>query len=77
MTNMNTFQFTDADLQSELQHYNGEIPLKEYIDRSPECRETFRRFCQEYDLPADEKAAERFFDWLLEQEEEAHTDGLD
>ena len=77
MTDMNTFQYTNADLQLDLRHYDGEIPLKEYIERSPEYRETFCQFCQEYDLPADEKAAERFFDWLLEQEEEVHTDGLD
>ena len=75
--NMNTFQYTDADLQLDMHLYNGETPLKEYIERSPEYREAFGQFCQEYDLSTDEKAAERFFDWLLEQEEEAHTDGLD
>jgi len=69
--------YTNADLQLDLQLYEGDVTLKEYAERSPEYREAFRQFCQEYGLTADEKAAGRFFDRMLEQEEQAQTDGLD
>lgn len=69
--------YTDADLQLDLQLYEGDVTLQEYAERSPEYREAFRQFCQEYGLTADEKAAGRFFDWMLDQEERAHTDELD
>lgn len=69
--------YTNADLQLDLQLYEGDVNLKEYAERSSEYREAFRQFCQEYGLTADEKAAGRFFDRMLEQEEQAHTDGLD
>ena len=69
--------YTDADLQLDLQLYEGDVTLQEYAKRSPEYREAFRQFCQEYGLTADEKAAGRFFDWMLDQEERAHTDELD
>ena len=69
--------YTDAELQLDLQLYEGDVTLQEYAERSPEYREAFRQFCREYGLQTDEKAAGRFFDWMLEQEEQAHTDGLD
>ena len=69
--------YTNADLQLDLQLYEGDITLQEYAERSPEYCEAFRQFCQDYGLTADGKAAGRFFDWMLEQEEQAHTDGLD
>ena len=69
--------YTDADLQLDLQLYEGDVTLQEYAERSSEYREAFRQFSQEYGLTADEKAAGRFFDWMLDQEERAHTDELD
>ena len=69
--------YTDADLQLDLQLYEGDVTLQEYAERSSEYCEAFRQFCREYGLQTDEKAAGRFFDWMLEQEEQAHTDGLD
>lgn len=69
--------YTNADLRLDLQLYEGDVTLQEYAERSPEYCEAFRQFCQDYGLTADGKAAGRFFDWMLEQEEQAHTDGLD
>lgn len=69
--------YTDTDLQLALQLYEGDVTLQKYAERSPEYCEAFRQFCREYGLQTDEKAAGRFFDWMLEQEEQAHTDGLD
>lgn len=74
---MTNLVYTNADLRLDLQLYEGDVTLQEYAERSPEYREAFRRFCQKYGQTVDEKAAGRFFDWLLEQEEQAHTDGLD
>ena len=39
--------------------------------------DNFQKFCKENNLQEDEAAANKFMDWLLEQEEKAHTDGLD
>ena len=42
--------YTNADLQLDLQLYEGDITLQEYAERSPEYCEAFRQFCQEYGL---------------------------
>ena len=73
---MNT-TFTDADLRLYLQLYEGGITLQQYSERHAEHREAFRQFCQDSGLRPSEQAAERFFDRLLEEEEKAHTEGLD
>ncbi len=73
---MNT-SFTDADLSLDLQFYEGNITLKQYAERHTEHQEAFLQFCQDSGLRPSEQAAERFFDRLLRQEENAHTEGLD
>ncbi|MBR0265542.1 MAG: hypothetical protein IJQ60_16865 [Prevotella sp.] len=61
----------------EQQLYNGEISRLEFVQRSPEHREAFAAFCQDNGLTVDDNTAEKFFDYLLKQEEKAHTEGLD
>ena len=61
----------------EQQLYNGEISRLEFAQRSPEHREAFAAYCQDNGLTVNDSTAERFFDWLLEQEIKAHTVGLD
>ncbi len=70
-------QFTDADLKLDLLFYEGGITLQQYAERHAEHREAFRQFCQDSGLRPSEQAAERFFDSLLHQEENAHTEKLD
>ncbi len=73
---MNT-TFTDADLKLDHQLYEEGITLQQYAEHHTEHQETFRQFCQDSGLRPSEQAAERFFDHLLRQEENAHTEGLD
>lgn len=69
--------FTDADLMLDFLLYEGEITMQQYAERHAEHREAFRQFCQDSGLRPSEQAAERFFNRLLRQEENAHTEGLD
>ena len=69
--------FTDADLRSDLQFFEGDITLQQYAERHAEHREAFQKYCQDSGLCSSEQAAEQFFDRLLEEEEKAHTDLLD
>ena len=73
---MNT-TFIDADLRLDLQFYEGDITLQQYAERHAEHREAFRQFCQDSGLRSSEQAAEQFFNRLLEEEEKAHTEGVD
>ena len=73
---MNT-TFSDADLKLDLQFYEGGITMQQYAERHAEHQEAFRQYCDSSGLRPSEKAAERFFDSLLRQEENAHTEGLD
>lgn len=58
--------------------YEEKITRVDYIrHHSQEMIDNFRKFCKENNLQEDEAAANKFMDWLLEQEEKAHTDGLD
>jgi len=57
--------------------YNGEITLLECIQKSEEHRDLFERYCTERGLTPDDKVAGLFLDWVLEEEEKAHTDMLD
>lgn len=61
----------------EQQLYDGEISRLDYALLSPEHREAFQQFCQENYFLTDEKAAEKYFHRLLDQELKAHTEGLD
>ena len=58
--------------------YEGKITRLEYIyHHSQEMIDEFKDYCSQNGLKEDETAANKFMDWLLEQEEKAHTDGLD
>ena len=58
--------------------YDGTISRLEYIyHHSPEMIGEYKKFCQENKLPEDEDSANKFQDWLLKAEENAHTDNLD
>lgn len=59
-------------------HCKGNITKLEYIyHTSQETIDDFKEFCRNNSLQEDEKAAERFFDYLLEREESEHTDLID
>ena len=58
----------------ELQLFDGKITRLEFLQRSPEYSEDFKQFCDDYGLPADELSANKFQDWILDGEEEAHSD---
>ena len=58
--------------------YEGKITRLEYIyHHSQEMIDEFKDYCSQNGLKEDETAANKFMDWQLEQEEKAHTDGLD
>lgn len=54
-----------------------EISLIDYFLHCREREEQFLDFCKTNELSQDEKAANLFKDWILTEEEKAHTDGLD
>lgn len=56
--------------------YDGDITWLDYIDCTGQVDE-FKQFCEDKGLAADNKAAQQFHNFILKQEEEAHTDGLD
>ncbi len=58
--------------------YDGKISRLEFVKfQSTEIRHEFYSFCRKKKYNADDKAAEKFFDWMFAEEEKAHTDGLD
>ena len=58
--------------------YEGKITRLEYIyHHSQEMIDEFKDYCSQNGLKEDETTANKFMDWQLQMEEEAHTDGLD
>ena len=58
--------------------YEGKITRLEYIyHHSQEMIDEFKDYCSQNGLKEDETAANKFMDWQLQMEEQAHTDGLD
>ena len=58
--------------------YEGKITRLEYIyHHSQEMIDEFKNYCSQNGLQEDETAANKFMDWQLQMEEQAHTDGLD
>lgn len=58
--------------------YEGKITRLEYIyHHSQEMIDEFKDYCSQNGLKEDEPAANKFMDWQLQMEEQAHTDGLD
>lgn len=54
---------------------NEELSVMKYVQT--EHSEAFRQYCQENNLQADEQSANGYLDLILDEEEDAHTDGLD
>lgn len=58
--------------------YDGKISRLEFIKfQSTEIHHEFYTFCRKNNYTVDDTAAEKFFDWMIAEEEKAHTDGLD
>ncbi len=58
--------------------FKGEITQLEYIyHHSQERIDNFKAYCQKRGIQEDDTAAAAYMDWLLKQEENAHTDLLD
>ena len=69
--------FYNEDVLQELL-FKGEITQLEFIyHHSQEKIDDFKAYCQKCGLQKDEKAADAYTDWLLKQEENAHTELLD
>lgn len=58
--------------------YEGKITRLEYIyHHSQEMKDEFSDFCRQNNLEENDESAEKFWDNLLQMEEEAHINGLD
>ncbi len=69
--------FYNEDVLQELL-YKGNITRLEYIyHHSQEKIDNFKAYCQKRGIQEDETAATAYMDWLLKQEENAHTELLD
>ena len=58
-------------LQQQL--YEGKITWLEFVQQS-EHSEEFQQFCQDNGLPENEQTAQQFWDWMQEQEKQAHIE---
>lgn len=58
-------------LQQQL--YEGKITWLEYIEQSDHSNE-FRQYCQDKGLSENEQTAQQFYDWMQEQEKQAHIE---
>lgn len=58
-------------LQKQL--HEGKISWLEYIEQS-EHSEEFRKYCESKGLAADNQTAQQFWDWMQEQEKQAHIE---
>ena len=67
---------SEENLQEML--HNGEIDHLQYVcHHSEERKMAFVSFCGERGLPVDDKAAQQFVEYQLNQEEKAHSEYLD
>lgn len=58
-------------LQQQL--HEGKITWLEFIGQS-EHGEEFRQYCDENGMKATERTAQQFWDWMQEQEKQAHIE---
>lgn len=58
-------------LQKQL--HEGKISWLEYIEQSEHSNE-FRQYCQDKGLSENEQTAQQFWDWMQEQEKQAHIE---
>lgn len=67
---------SEEDLQEML--HRGEIDFLTYVTHHSEERKMeFVAFCNERGLSSDERAAQQFVEYRLNQEEKAHSEYLD
>ena len=71
---MNTEKKVNEELLQK-QLLEGKITWMEYIEQSEHSNE-FRQYCQDKGLSENEQTAQQFWDWMQEQEKQAHIDGL-
>ena len=77
MEKRNLEGFYSENVLQEMLH-NGEIDHLQYVcHHSEERKMAFVSFCGERGLSADDKAAQQFVEYQLNQEKEAHTEYLD
>lgn len=58
--------------------FDENITRLEYIyHHSQEMIDEYKEFCKQNGLEENEESANKFQDWQLQKEEDAHTDGLD
>ena len=69
---MNTEETTMEELLQKQLH-EGKITWLEFIGQS-EHSEEFRKYCESKGLVADNQTAQQFWDWMQEQEEQAHIE---
>lgn len=68
--------YSENELQEML--HNGDINHLQYVCHHSEGRKiAFVSFCGERGLSADDKAAQQFVEYQLNQEEKAHSEYLD
>ena len=68
--------YSENELQEML--HNGDINHLQYVcHHSEERKIAFVSFCGERGLSADDKAAQQFVEYQLNQEEKAHSEYLD
>ena len=71
---MNTEKKVNEELLQK-QLLEGKITWMEYIEQSEHSNE-FRQYCQDKGLSENEQTTQQFWDWMQEQEKQAHIDGL-
>jgi hypothetical protein len=70
---MNTEETTMKELLLQKQLHEGKITWLEFIGQS-EHGEEFRKYCEENGMKATERTAQQFWDWMQEQEKQAHIE---
>lgn len=68
--------YNDETLKPML--YNGEITTLDYVyHQSEQMKQQYITYCQERGLEQNEKSAQTFLEWSLNQEEKSHSKYLD
>lgn len=67
--------YNDKTLKDFLQ--NKDITFLQYMYHHEQRRHDFESFCARNCMQVDERAAAKYFDYLLKSEEDSHVDGLD
>lgn len=75
MENLKGF-YNDDTLKEKL--HKGEITTLNYVShQSEQMQQDFINYCEEKGLQQNEKSAQSFLEWSLNQEEKAHSEYLD